>query len=75
MDVRALRQMTTEQLLNELEDLKEAMFKQRLQMASGQLEDTNALRRTRRDIARVKTVLRERQLAAQVAGEESKRNG
>jgi len=75
MDVRALRQMTTEQLLNELEDLKEAMFKQRLQMASAQLEDTNALRRTRRDIARVKTVLRERQLAAQVAGEESKKNG
>ena len=75
MDVRALRQMTTEQLLDELEDLKEAMFKQRLQMSSGQLEDTNALRYTRRDIARVKTVLRERQLAAQVAGEESKKNG
>ncbi|MGQ9888151.1 MAG: 50S ribosomal protein L29 [Aggregatilineales bacterium] len=75
MDVRDLRQMTTEQLLDELEDLKEAMFKQRLQMASGQLEDTNALRRTRRDIARVKTVLRERQLAAQVAGKESKKNG
>ncbi|GIL08686.1 MAG: 50S ribosomal protein L29 [Chloroflexota bacterium] len=75
MDVRALRNMTTEQLLDELEDLREAMFKQRLQLSSGQLEDTNALRYTRRDIARVKTVLRERQLAAQVAGEESKSNG
>jgi large subunit ribosomal protein L29 len=75
MDVRALRELSIEQLLNELEDLKEAMFKQRLQMSSGQLEDTNALRYTRRDIARVKTVLRERQLAAQMAGEESKSNG
>lgn len=75
MDPRELRQMTTEQLLNELEDLKEAMFKQRLQMSSGQLEDTNALRYTRRDIARLKTVLRERQLAAEMAGEESKSNG
>lgn len=75
MDVRALRQMTTEELLNELEDLKEAFFKQRLQMSSAQLEDTNALRRSRRDIARLRTVLRERELAARVAGEESRNNG
>ncbi len=75
MDARELREMTTEQLLNELEDLREALFKQRLQMASGQLEDTNALRYTRRDIARLKTLLRERQLAARMAGEESKSNG
>lgn len=75
MDARELREMTTEQLLNELEDLREALFKQRLQMSSGQLEDTNALRYTRRDIARLKTLLRERQLAARMAGEESKSNG
>lgn len=74
MDVRELRQMTTEQLLDELEDLKEALFKQRLQLEAGQLENTNALRYTRRDIARIKTVLRERQLAAQIAGKESKKN-
>ena len=46
------------------------MFKLRLQLASGQLENTNMLRYTRRDIARCETVLRERHLAAQIAREE-----
>lgn len=71
MDVRAIRQMTDEEILDELEDLKEAEYKLRLQAASGQLEDLTVLKRTRRDIARLKTVQRERELAAQVASEES----
>lgn len=66
MDVRELRKMSDEQLLDELEDLKEAQFKLRLQASSGQLENENVLRYTRRDIARVKTVMRERQLAAEM---------
>ena len=70
MDVREIRDMTDEAILNELEDLKEATFKLRLQEASGQLENTNIMRSTKRDIARLKTVLRERQLAAQVAGKD-----
>lgn len=70
MDVREIRDMTDEAILDELEDLKEAMFKLRLQEASGQLENTNVMRSTKRDIARLKTVLRERQLAAQVAGKD-----
>jgi large subunit ribosomal protein L29 len=70
MDVREIRDMTDEAILNELEDLKEATFKLRLQEASGQLENTNVMRSTKRDIARLKTVLRERQLAAQVAGKD-----
>lgn len=71
MDVRAIRQMTDEEIIDELEDLKEAAYKLRLQAASGQLEDLTVLKRTRRDIARLKTVQRERELAAQVASEES----
>lgn len=66
MDVRELRAMSDEQLLDELEDLKEAQFKLRIQASSGQLENENVLRHTRRDIARVKTVMRERQLAAEI---------
>jgi large subunit ribosomal protein L29 len=64
-----IREMTDEKLLDEIEDLKEAMFKLRLQDASGQLENQNVLKETRRDIARLKTVLRERQLAAQHVSE------
>ncbi len=70
MDVREMRDLTDEAVLNELEDLKEAMFRLRLQQSSGQMENTNVLRSTKQDIARLKTVLRERQLAAQVAGKD-----
>ena len=68
MNNEQIRELTEEELLNALEDQKEALFNLRFQKASGQLEDTNAPRRAQRDIARLKTVLRERELAAQVAG-------
>ncbi len=71
MKVRELRELSDEQILDEIEDLKEALFKLRLQLSSGQLEDTNQLKYTRRDIARCQTVLNERRLAAAVASEES----
>lgn len=74
MDVRAIREMSDEQLLDEIEDLKQALFNLRFQDAAGQLENQNVLRYTRRDIARLRTVLRERQLAADAASKE-KQNG
>lgn len=70
MKIREIRQMTDEQILDALEDQKEAMFNLRFQKASGQLEDTSVPRRTRRIIARLKTVMRERQLAAEAARKE-----
>ena len=63
MDVQELRQMADDRLFNELEDLKESLFNLRFQKSFGQLEDPNALRRAKRDVARILTVLRERQLA------------
>ena len=48
MDVRELRQLPDDRLMNELEDLKESMFNLRFQKSFGQLEDPNALRRARR---------------------------
>lgn len=65
-----IRQMSDEEILDAIEDQKEALFNLRFQQASGQLEDTNMLKRTRRDIARLYTVLRERQLAAEQISEE-----
>jgi large subunit ribosomal protein L29 len=70
MNITEIRDLNDEEILNALEDQKEALFNLRFQKASGQLEDTNAPRRTQRIIARLKTVLRERELAAQVAGKE-----
>lgn len=70
MYAKEIRKMTDEQLLDAIEDQKEALFNFRFQSAAGQLEDANALKRTQRDIARLKTILRERQLAAARVSEE-----
>ena len=64
MDIRELRELPEDRLLNELEDLKESLFNLRFQKSYGQLEDPNALRRAKRDVARILTILRERQIAA-----------
>jgi len=65
MDVRDLRELPDDKLFNELEDQRASLFNLRFQKGFGQLEDENALRRTRRDIARILTIIRERQIAAQ----------
>jgi large subunit ribosomal protein L29 len=64
--------MTDEQILDAIEDNKESLFNLRFQAASGQLEDPNALQRAKRDLARLNTILRERQLAAQAVKKEGK---
>ena len=69
MKSREIREMTSEEILNAVEDRQEALFNFRFQKASGQLEDESAPTRTRREIARMKTILRERELANQVAGQ------
>ena len=75
MNTKDIRKMTDEEILDAIEDRKEAMFNFRFQEASGQLEDTNMPRRTRREIAQLKTVLRERELAAVLLRQEGGDNG
>jgi large subunit ribosomal protein L29 len=70
MKLQELREKTDEELLDEIEDLKEALFKLRLQKSSGQLENENMIKATRHDIARCRTLLRERQLAAERVAKE-----
>jgi large subunit ribosomal protein L29 len=60
MDSNELRGKSVEELDKELVRLLEARFKLRMQKASGQLGQTHLLRTQRRDIARVKTILREK---------------
>ena len=70
MKAQEVREMSDEAILNAVEDQKLAIFNLRFQRATGQLEDSNAPRRARRELARLKTILRERQLAAQAAKKE-----
>ncbi|MCE2402106.1 50S ribosomal protein L29 [Candidatus Poribacteria bacterium] len=62
MKAHELRTRSTEELENELESLKENLFNQRARSILGQLEDTSFPGKIRKDIARVKTVLRAREL-------------
>lgn len=59
-----LRQKTEDELGDQLLDLKKEQFNLRFQAASGQLENTARVREVRRDIARIKTLLGQRQAAA-----------
>ena len=59
MNVTELRAMVPDELINKLLDLKQEYFNLRFQHGVGQLENTSSLSRIRRDISRVKTVIRE----------------
>lgn len=54
------RDLSVDQLKDELVNLKKEAFNLRFQKATGQLENTSRFRAIRRDVARIKTVLRER---------------
>jgi large subunit ribosomal protein L29 len=60
MDSQELRAKTVDELNKELLRLLESGFKLRMQKATGQLGQTHLVRTQRRDIARVKTILREK---------------
>lgn len=57
-----LREFTEEELVTRLREAKEELFNLRFQMATGQLNNNRRLRVVRGDIARIYTVLREREL-------------
>lgn len=65
-----IRQMSNDAILDAIEDLKVEMYTYRIQKASGELQDTTLFRKAKRNIARLKTALRERELAAELVSEE-----
>jgi large subunit ribosomal protein L29 len=71
----ALRAKTNDELVEELRKAKEALFNLRFQAATGQLESHGALRAVRRDIARIYTVMRERELGIVSVVEETSTGG
>jgi len=63
MDVGELRELNDVELSERHDELKEELFNLRFQLATGQMDNPVLLKRERRDIARVLTVQRERELA------------
>ena len=65
MKVKVLRDLSTAELEKKVVDLKEELFNLRFQMATGQLEHPMKIKEIRKDIAKAKTVLREREIKEQ----------
>ena len=61
--LEALEKMTIEELNSDLVSKKGELFNLRFQLATGQLQNTSLINECKKDIARVKTVIRQRELA------------
>ncbi len=62
MTVQDMRNTETQELLNKVEEYKKELFGLRFQQATGQLENTARIRTVRKNIAKIKTIIREREL-------------
>ena len=63
MELKKMREMTEVELNAELDNMKKELFNIRFQHVTGQLENPVKMREVKREIARVKTILREKELA------------
>ena len=63
MELKKMREMTEVELTAELEKMKKELFNLRFQHVTGQLENPVKMRELKRDIARVKTIIKEKELA------------
>ena len=63
MELKKMREMSEAELNSELVRMKKDLFNLRFQHVTGQLENPIKMRETKRDIARVKTIIREKELA------------
>jgi large subunit ribosomal protein L29 len=66
-----LRELHDDELMTRLHESREELFNLRFQMATGQLDNTRRLRTVRHDIARIYTILHERELGLSVAPEQA----
>ena len=63
MKIDKIREMSSQDLENELNELKSELFKLRFGLATNGLDNPMKIKETKKDIARIKTILRERELA------------
>ena len=64
--VRELRDLGDAELLERIESLKEELFNLRFQLATGQLDNPMRIKQARHDVARILTILRERDIAGEL---------
>ena len=69
MKAAEIREMSTEDILTEIDDNREALMRLRFQLTTGELTDHNQIRTTRRNISRMLTILREREQEEDKEGE------
>jgi large subunit ribosomal protein L29 len=71
MSVKAdkIRELSTQEILGRINDARDELLRLRFQQATGELTDHTRLRATRRQIARMMTILHEREYAAELEGE------
>ena len=64
MKSKEIRELTDEQLASKLDEARAELFNLRFQMATSQLDNTARVSHVKRDIARIQTVMRAREIAA-----------
>lgn len=69
MAINPIHELTDEELRQRITEKQDALFNFRMQMATGSVDNVRAPRIARREIARIKTVIRQRELAAEKAAD------
>ncbi|MDY3118786.1 MAG: 50S ribosomal protein L29 [Peptoniphilus sp.] len=62
MKIKDIRNLSGDELNKKVSELKNELFNLRFQLATGQLDNPSTIKRVKKDIARVKTIQREREL-------------
>lgn len=62
MRAKEINELTTDEMINKEKEYKDELFNLRFQLATGQLENTARLKAVRKNIARIKTALRQQEL-------------
>jgi large subunit ribosomal protein L29 len=71
MKAQEIRAMTSDELMQRLDDAHEELFNLRFQFSTGRLENFNRLTEVKKDIARLKTIMRQRELGQMWEEEEA----
>jgi large subunit ribosomal protein L29 len=64
LKVSEIKELGHEEIVSKLEETKEELFNLRFQNATGQLDNYKRIRELKRDVARIKTILREQEIAS-----------
>ena len=62
MRAAEIRRLSAEELVQKIDDSRDDLFRLRFQLISGQLQNYETINQTKKEIARIKTIIREREL-------------